>query len=828
MRTDLPDGTITLLFTDVEGSTKLLHEVGDDAYSLILAEHHRLCRQAWDAHRGVEVETEGDAFFVVFEQASDALLATQAAQRLLEGGPLKVRMGMHTGPVLVRDTGYVGHTVHLAARIASSGYGGQVVLSRETKQAAGDGFVYVDLGEHRLKDIEDPTPIYQLGEGSHPPLRTISNTNLPHPRSSFLGRQREVSEVVAALERRPRLVTLTGPGGTGKSRLALEAAASVVGSFKAGVFWIPLAALRDSSLVTTTIAQTLGAKAGLAEHIGEREMLLLLDNLEQVIDCAPQLSALLLACSRLSLLVTSREVLRVQGEVEFAVPPLEQSEAVALFCERSHLEPSADIAELCTRLDNLPLAVELAAARTRALTPAQILQRLAQRLDLLKGGRDTDPRQQTLRATIEWSYELLSADEQTLFRHLAVFAGGCTLEAAETICDADLDVLQSLVEKSLVRFSEGRFWMLETIRQYAGDRLAIDGSDDVRQRHAAEFARLAGRLSEPVRSREPHALATVEVEHDNMRAALEDAVTRDDVVMASRLLAGLWFYWLITGQGREGSTWAHRYLECARDRTPPLDRYSGDDAASEILRFTGEAELAVQLKQDLIEAGRTHPDAVINGISMTRLTAGVFSDLAWMELDAGRIAQARSFAENGLAIRRQVGLPHGVAHAQRPLAGILFHEGDYSGAYELLREVAEGYEASANVDSDWSENRVLMAECALLLGRDDEARTLLRQTLPSVEQFEDRMLDVAALRVVGMLAATSRASEAGAMLFGAADRMLHDSHIKQFSDNEDTVYRSYRAQALEALGQASFDDAYDRGHEMSRGDAMAVARSAVD
>ena len=258
------------------------------------------------------------------------------------------------------------------------------------------------MGEHRLKDIPEAVSIFQLGEGSFPPLKTISNTNLPRPASSFVGRDAELEEVVSRLEAGARLVTLTGPGGTGKTRLALEAALTLVPAYKAGVFWVGLASLRDPTLVTETIAQTLGAKDGLASHIADRELLLLLDNFEQVIEAAPELGALLSACPNLTLLVTSRELLRISGEVEYAVPPLAEPEAVALFCERSQLEPSEEIAVLCARLDSLPLAVELAAARTKALTPAQILERLSSRLDLLKGGRDADPRQQTLRATIEW------------------------------------------------------------------------------------------------------------------------------------------------------------------------------------------------------------------------------------------------------------------------------------------------------------------------------------------------------------------------------------------------------------------------------------------
>jgi predicted ATPase len=311
-------------------------------------------------------------------------------------------------------------------------------------------------------------------------------------------------------------------------------------------------------------------------------MLLLLDNLEQVIDCAPELSELVTTCKNLTLLVTSRELLRIQGEVEYPVPPLAEPEAVSLFCERSQLEPSAEIAELCRRLDEMPLAVELAAARTSVLTPEQVLERLSQRLDLLKGGRDADPRQQTLRTTIEWSYELLSDEEKQLFARLSIFSG-CTLEAAEDVTEADVDTLQSLVEKSLVRFTNGRYWMLETIREYAAERLERSGDGDEQlPAHAAWYAHAAEELEAPLRERSTEALATVQAELDNMRAALAYALSRHDVVVASELIDGLWFYWLTSGGGLEGSSWAQRYAASPRQRVKPLDRFKGDLAASEL------------------------------------------------------------------------------------------------------------------------------------------------------------------------------------------------------------------------------------------------------
>ncbi len=292
VRGDLPSGTVTFLFTDVEGSTKLLHDLGAMAYAGALAEHRRLIRDACAAEGGVEVDTQGDAFFFAFPTAPGAIAAAGAMTEALAQGPIQVRIGLHTGSPLVTSEGYVGDDVHFAARVASSGHGGQVILSAATAELV--EFQLTDLGEHRLKDLAGSVPIFQLGTASFPPLKTISNTNLPQPASSFVGRDAEVADVVSLLNDGARLVTLSGPGGTGKTRLAIEAAAELVPSFKAGVFWVGLATLRDPTLVTETIAQTLGAKDGLAEHIGEREMLLLLDNLEQVIDCAPALSELLI------------------------------------------------------------------------------------------------------------------------------------------------------------------------------------------------------------------------------------------------------------------------------------------------------------------------------------------------------------------------------------------------------------------------------------------------------------------------------------------------------------------------------------------------------
>jgi class 3 adenylate cyclase len=344
-----PQGTVSLLFTDIEGSTRLLQELGRERYAQALDLHRRLLREAFERHGGYEVDYEGDAFFIAFQSAEQAVDAASQAQRALaeadwpDQRAIRVRIGIHTGEPGLDPPKYVGIDVHKAARIMSAGHGGQVLLSQPTCELLNGKFALRDLGEHRLKDFEELVWLYQLGEEPFPPLKTISNTNLPRPASSFIGREEEAAEIVALVRGGARLITLTGAGGSGKTRLAIEAAAEVVPDFANGVFWVGLATLRDPSLVTTTIAQTLGGKNGLSEHIAERELLLLLDNFEQVVKAARELSQLLSACPNLSLIVTSRELLRIQGEVEQPVPPLPEADSVALFCARSRLEPSAAI-----------------------------------------------------------------------------------------------------------------------------------------------------------------------------------------------------------------------------------------------------------------------------------------------------------------------------------------------------------------------------------------------------------------------------------------------------------------------------------------------------
>jgi predicted ATPase/class 3 adenylate cyclase len=612
MRLDLPTGTVTFLFTDVEGSTRLLHELGAEGYAEVLAEHRRVIRAACAAEGGVEVDTQGDAFFFAFPSALGAVAAASVFTEALSSGPISVRVGLHSGSPLVTDEGYIGDDVHVAARVAASSHGGQVVLSAATAAllSPGDtvsqGVSLTDLGEHRLKDIPVPLAIFQLGDGSFPSLKTIANTNLPTPVSSFLGREEELYEADVLLQG-TRLLTVTGPGGAGKTRFALELARRAreerFSDYPAGVFACFLSPLRDPSLVLPTIAQTLGvpdqpatsALDALASHLEGKRMLVLLDNLEHLLDAAVELVQLLERCAGLTLLVTSREVLRAGGETTYQLPPLPDDESVALVCARAQVEPSEPIQVLARRLEGLPLAIELAAARLSILTPKQLLKRLSQRLDVLKGGRDADPRQQTLRATIEWSYDLLTPQEQQLFARLSVFAGGCTLEAAEDVADAELDTLQSLVEKSLLRFTDGRYWMLETIREFAMEELQAHGDELLQGRFVEWTAQLLEQRFGEMGEVDPEGdLADIAVERDNVRSALAWAWAHERVDVGIRIGSSALRYWGRASPG-DASAWLDQIDARVLPVEPSLQLRALRGAGAVAYHFQGDGDRALRL-----------------------------------------------------------------------------------------------------------------------------------------------------------------------------------------------------------------------------------------
>ena len=684
MRDDLPAGTVTFLFTDVEGSTKLLHSLGPEGYADALAEHRRVIREACANERGVEVDTQGDAFFFAFPTAPGALAAASAFTGALASGQVQVRVGLHTGTPLLTDEGYVGDDVHRAARIAASGHGGQVLVSAASAQLVERELR--DLGEHRLKDLSAPERVYQLGDGDFPALKSLYRTNLPVPATPFLGREQELAEVVELLGADDtRMLTLTGPGGTGKTRLALQAAGLTSDAYPDGVYWIPLAPLRDATLVLATAGQALGSKNGLAEHISDKAMLCLFDNFEQVVDAGPELAGLLAECPNLDVLVTSRERLRVSGEQTYPVPPLAESDGEALFTVRARavdpaFTPSDSIRELCLRLDELPLALELAAARTAVFSAEQLLERLSQRLDLLKGERDADPRQQTLRATIEWSYDLLAPEEQALFARLAVFSGGCMYEAAEEIAGADPDTLQSLLDKSLLRKRDStlgpRYWMLETIREYASEKLEAPGeAEQLARRHLAYYLALAKDVDERWKVGE-YELGRLDEERDNLRSALDTALALEPE-QALDLAGWLGLYWNPRGHYSEGRQRLAAALAAA-PAAPPLARIRALSEAGYLAYWQADLDDAEQLGREALALATEHGDRSAAGYALN-LLAGVTES-------RGDPVAAIELYEHSLAEYEAAGDEAGRLLTLQNLAANAVGRGDYQRAISLLRD----------------------------------------------------------------------------------------------------------------------------------------------
>ena len=801
-----PSGTVTLVFTDIEGSTRLLRELGQVAYREALAEHRRLVREAFSRFRGYEVDYEGDAFFYSFQSAAAAVSAVKAALTQLHAGPIRIRVGVHTGEPALDPPKYVGIDVHLAARIMSAGHGGQVVLSKAALQEAGEDCVCIDLGEHRLKDLEEPVWLFQLGSEKFPPLKTISNSNLPRPASSLVGRERELVDVTSLLMDGARLLTLSGPGGSGKTRLAIEAAAELVQEFPNGVFWVGLAALQDPELVTEKIGLTIGSKNGLAEHVAERELLLVLDNVEQVLGAAPDIAALVEGCPRLRVLVTSRERLRVRGEVEYVVPPLADHEAVELFQARAGLIDET-VQELCRRLDNLPLAIELAAARATVLSPEQILERLGRRLDLLKGGRDAEARHQTLRATVEWSHELLLPDEQRLFARLSAFGGGSTLESAESVTGTDLDTLQSLVEKSLVRRGEDRFWMLETVREYAEERLEESGeSDVVRKRHALHYLELVEQAEPQLQGADRlRWLDLLEDERENIRAALDWARKVDDADLELRLASALREFWNARGPIAEGVRRLQEAAQRAGSRMPERRFEALRYAALNAMRL-GEHEFAQQLASEAVDLARQLGNEsweVSALIKLAHATAG-----------SGRAEDARALMEQATFRAREVGDPETLARALLNLGALAAEDGDFGRAAELSEQSLEagGPKLNAQVRA------VALFNLGVARGKlDDSNETAhgpLREALNLAIELGDRLLAAECLENFAALDA-GRDGAHSATILGAAHALLEEVGASVDEEISDEV---------RGLAGEKYERAYAEGRALSLEDAVACAQ----
>ncbi len=819
---ELPVGTITLLFTDIEGSTRLLHELGE-RYAAVLAEHRRILRDAFSRHGGVEVDTQGDAFFVAFARASDAVSAAGEVQDALGSGPVRVRIGIHTGEPVVTEEGYVGVDVHRAARIMGAGHGGQVLLSTTTCQLLDSAVQLRDLGEHRLKDLGAPQLLYQLGEGHFPPLRTLHQTNLPIQPTPLIGRERELEEA-GALLRAHRLLTLTGPGGSGKTRLALQLAAEAVEQFPDGVFWVPLQALRDPALVERAIGASLGADDGVIKHVGNQRLLIILDNFEQVVEATPTVSALLTSTPNARVLVTSREPLQVDSEQRYPVEPLRDDDAAVLFTERARavapaFVPAAAVGEICRRLDGLPLAIELAAARVALMDPDELLTRLGRRLPLLTTrSRDAPARQRTLRATIEWSYDLLEPTEQQLFPRLAVFRGSFSLEAAEAVCGADLEGLESLVVKNLVRrWSSGRLGMLDTIREYALERLdESPEAEDVRRRHAEFFLAVAtsANLNAGKMAAGGQRLDIAILEQDNIRGALAWAIASRSDTLGLELAVAMEQFW-VTDDPREGMRWFAALLEhpgaevVAPDLRAHALRSYGSSAG-----LAGEPERAERLWEQSLalfeELGDEHGRAVL------------LHRLGISAMHRGVLDRARDLVDESDEIHQRTGDLWGRAQTVGTLGAIARDAGDDQRALELIEHSAE---MAREAGVRWWQGGMLAELAALLLngGRLDEAELRARESLVIADELRDRAGRVFGLGLLARVAAERGESERAGRFWGAIE---DDDAVAPLGG-----WRRHRQECEARIREAAGPE-FERGCAEGRGltldDAVSLALESAD
>jgi predicted ATPase/class 3 adenylate cyclase/Flp pilus assembly protein TadD len=859
VRQELPSGTVTLLFTDVEGSTRLLHELGAAAYAEVLEAHRRVIREACGRQRGVEVDTQGDAFFFAFGAAPAALAAAAELTEALSSGPVRVRVGVHTGSPLRAEEGYVGVDVHRAARIAAAGHGGQVLVSQSTA-ALVDGDLR-DLGTHRFKDLLAPERVYQLGTEDFPRIRSLQRTNLPVAAWPLLGRQRELAELGALIKDGRRLVTLSGPGGSGKTRLALQAAAELSEDFLDGTFFVALAPLRDLSAVTSAVADAVGLRPDedVAEWLSTRNVLLVLDNLEHLEGVAATVSELLVG--DVVVLATSRAPLHLSAEQELPVEPLPDDAAAELLISRAaaagrQLEADEAVAALCRRLDNLPLAIELAAARTRLLSPRALLERLDDSLALLSGGAlDLPERQRTLRATIEWSHDLLDREAQAAFRRLSVFRGSFTLEAAEGIASAGLDELEALRDQSLLKtLGNDRFFLLETLREYARNRL--DGAGETggfALRHARWYLARLEEIDPAVRG--PFTAEIFDwcsAEEDNLRAML-DLLTEMSTAEAARACELLNPYWIARGKAAEGrdrlqTVLAYKppaapraaLLACLAHDEEVLGHYDAALAAAveairlaEILGDRRTLATALGIRGGVARRRGDFDEAVRFGrLALEHATvvgdfnrARLLSNLGLFLTGAGREEEARATLLEALDLFRRQGDPMGEAHVALRLANLDLYADDFenalvgfSTALDKSRKVGQPVVEAAAHGS--------RGQALLGLGRRREARAALREALDLAEASGSTPVVGYGLGLIA-LAADAADLRAAARILGAVAASQDEGGFKLDKGDEEFA-RRFEQPLIEALGEETWVQEKAAGATMTLEESIALARSLTE